>query len=159
MHSFSLEGAPSWLQINCVQNWTETKCAWRWSDHHLHPHQEHHPQNHPYHYRPPIQSCMSNRVYLATDWQRQKRQSSVAGFQNPAQNWPPAPSGQTAVLGPNSDSGTWQNSRLGRLASKSALTDVCFFWTQILDSSAKLNVQCCAEHIMTMTVLFKLINT
>ena len=31
MHSFSLEGAPFWLQINCEQNWTETKCAWRWS--------------------------------------------------------------------------------------------------------------------------------
>ena len=35
-----------------------------------------------------------------------KRQSSVAGFQNPAQNWPPAPSGQTAVLGPKLGSGT-----------------------------------------------------
>ena len=53
---------------------------------------------------------MSNWVYLATDWPRQKRQSSVGGFQNQPRNWPPVPSGagagQTAVLGPKLGSGT-----------------------------------------------------
>ena len=60
---------------------------------------------------------MSNWVYLATDWPRQKRQSSVGGFQNQPRNWPPVPSGagagQTAVLGP-------KLGRAGHLAKQSS---------------------------------------
>ena len=104
MHSCSIRGVPFWPQINCEQNRTETKCIGV-HHHNLTP------------------SNMKNghfRVYLATDWQRQKRQSSVAAIQNQPQNWPPAGPGKTAVLGPKLGLGSWQNSSRRRLASKSA---------------------------------------